>query len=261
MMTPITPGNNIGNQFANAGNLMGFAAGGFMMSGQVNFTPSQLVTETKDKYAGLKTGMGHVNDRTNLAQLPEVKIALDEIMSKNKNLKFDKVAELLKKDYGIDAKVIDVKNDKGKSAKALEITTPDGRKGIMADGNGNNVLDKNDYKFKEAATDVMKQYGLEGMDPKQAVQKIQQMAQPQAGMQMQMMGAGMMGMGGISARANNPMEVFGNMLNQNSHNAYGTYQNNQFLGGLGQQPSAATNNYFAATSMFAMLAAEAHSFM
>jgi hypothetical protein len=231
-----------------------------MMSGQVNFMPSQLITETKDKYAGLKAGMGHVNEKTNLAQLPEVKIALNEMLKKG-GMSFDKIAENLKKDYGIDAKVTTIKDDKGKSAKAIEITTADGRKGIMADGDGDGQLSQSDYKFKDASSEVMKQYGLEGMDAKQAVQTIQQMAQPQFGFQMQMMGAGMMGMGGLSARANNPMEIFGNMLNPNHHNAYGTYQNNQFLGGLGQNPSMPTNNFFSATSMFAMLAAESYSFM
>ena len=245
------------NQMGAVGNLMGFGGAGFMFRAQMGVRPGLQISDIKDKYAGLKTGMGHVNKNTNLAQLPEVKIALNDIMSKRKgkNIKFEELAKVLKTDYGIDAKV----TKEGK-AKALEFKTADGRTGKIADGNGNNALDKTDYKFGEAAKESMAKYGLTGLDPKQAVKQIQGMTQPQAFLNMQMMGAAMGGMsGGISGRANNYMDVMGGMFNQNHHNTWGTYQNNDFLGG-GFGPSQPTQSFFGATQNFALLAASAWQF-
>jgi hypothetical protein len=263
LATPTMPYNNpqagFMNNMINMGNLMGFAAGGMMFNAQLGFSPSRLITETSDKYSGLKNGMGDINEKTNLAQVPEARIALAQIMEKGGNKNFDEVAKELKEKYGIDAKVVDVEGKDGKGkAKGIEITTADGRKGVMADGNGNNVLDSTDYKFKEASADVMKQYGLEGLKPEDAVKAIQQMAQPQMSLNMQLMG-GMMG--GIMGRSQNYMDVFSNMLNPQAQNAYGTFQNNNFLGALGQQPSMPTNNFFYGASQFAMLASQAYQYM
>jgi len=110
---------------------------------------------TKDEFGtGLGAGKGHTS---NLANSPEVVLALHKELKGKKLIKMKDLQKTLKDKYGIES----------------ELTKIDGRKALkfangdhVVDANGNGGLDMKDYKFKGAIDNIKKQYGLTDEDVK-----------------------------------------------------------------------------------------------
>jgi|GEM_PF-4439533 len=106
-----------------------------------------------DPFGSGGAGMGG-NRKANLANSPEVVLALDNIFKANqgKSLSFDEVAKQLKEKYGIEGKVETVD---GK--KTLKFANGD----YISDSNGNNVLEKSEYDFDGALKQIKQNYGID----------------------------------------------------------------------------------------------------
>ncbi len=114
----------------------------------LNLTKTHKIAD--DKF-GVGKGMG-ANRKSNLANSPEVVIALHQILKSNRYLSLEQVKEKLKKEYGIDAEITTIKG-----VKALKFANGD----YIVDTNGNNSLDMGDYNFKGAIKELSKKYGVD----------------------------------------------------------------------------------------------------
>ena len=121
----------------------------------ISFRSSLLSISKTHKLADDKFGVGRgmgADRKSNLARSPEVVIALHQILKSKRNLSMEKIKEILKKEYGIDAEVTKVNG-----RKALRFANGD----YIVDSNGNNVLDTGDYNFKGAIKELSKRYGVD----------------------------------------------------------------------------------------------------
>jgi len=104
---------------------------------------------TKDEFGtGLGAGKGHTS---NLANSPEVVLALHNELKGKKFIKMEDLQKTLKDKYGIESKL-----EKVNGRKTLKFANGDNIK----DANGNGGLDMNDYKFKGAVDSIKQKYGL-----------------------------------------------------------------------------------------------------
>lgn len=98
--------------------------------------------------------------KSNLANSPEVMLAIKDIMSDGQSHSFDDIAKTLKEKYGINAEVGDVtsvgKDGKEVKGKGLKFANGD----YFIDGNGNGSLDQGDYKFDDAIKSLKEKYNL-----------------------------------------------------------------------------------------------------
>lgn len=113
---------------------------------------------TKDRFATTHTCRGNRASPTNLNNSPHVKLAIYDILSHGKkSMKPEALAKELESKYGIHAEVTTVKDDAGKTHKALKFDNGD----VFADANGNGVMDLRDYDFKGAIADLKERYGAD----------------------------------------------------------------------------------------------------
>jgi hypothetical protein len=124
-----------------------------------------------DKFAVTATCRSNRSNPSNLNNSPHVKLAIYNILKDNKGRAMSpkKLADELQSRYGIHAEVTTVKNDKGRNMKALKFDNGD----ILADGNGNGVMDLKDYNFKGAVEDIKQRYGVQENE----VEKLKQMVE------------------------------------------------------------------------------------
>jgi hypothetical protein len=125
----------------------------FSMSGSISFGGSSQRIE-EDEFGVVGMGMGK-NHRSNLANSPEVVLALNNILKGKGNMKSEKVKELLSSEYGIEAEVTEING-----RKALQFANGD----FIVDGNGNGGLDMNDYNFKGAVQAIQDRFGISPED-------------------------------------------------------------------------------------------------
>jgi len=102
--------------------------------------------------------------KSNLANSPEVMLAIQALLKEGKSEKFEDLAKGLKEEFGIEAEVGDVKvkdkDGKEVSAKAIKFGNGD----YFVDGNGNGQLEAADYKFGDAVKALKEKYHLEDED-------------------------------------------------------------------------------------------------
>lgn len=115
----------------------------------------------EDPYGVSQSGQGV---KSNLANSPEVMLAIQALLKEGKSEKFEDLAKGLKEEFGIEAEVgdIKVKNQDGKevTAKAIKFGNGD----YFVDGNGNGQLEAADYKFGDAVKALKEKYHLEDED-------------------------------------------------------------------------------------------------
>jgi len=141
---------------------LGFGAmGGVQANVNVNFnaqiqnqTQYPAIKKTEDPFSA--SGMGKTGLKSNLANSPEVTMAMHSILKDKGSMKFDELSKQLKEKYGIDSEVVKVKDDKGKEMQVLQFANGD----KLVDGNGNGAADMGDYKFKDALKDIETKYGV-----------------------------------------------------------------------------------------------------
>jgi len=105
--------------------------------------------KTTDEFGtGLGAGKGHTS---NLANSPEVVLALNSILKNKGLMKMEEVQKQLKEKYGIEAEVTKIDG-----RKALKFANGD----YIVDANGNGGLDRKDYHFKEAVSSIQQKYGM-----------------------------------------------------------------------------------------------------
>ncbi len=102
----------------------------------------------KDKFAISSCRGGKLS---NLNNSDHLKLAIWDLMKRKKVRNFNKLAKLLKSEYGIEAKVTTVQG-----RKALKFSNG----AMIVDGNGNGALDMSDYNFKGAIKDIEKRWGM-----------------------------------------------------------------------------------------------------
>lgn len=110
-----------------------------------------------DPYGIGQSGQGM---KSNLANSPEVMLAIKDIMSDGQSHTFEDLSKQLKEKYGINAEVGDVasvgKDGKEVKGKGLKFANGD----YFIDGNGNGQLDQGDYKFDDAIKNLKEKYGI-----------------------------------------------------------------------------------------------------
>lgn len=129
------------------------------------------------------TGMG--KDK-NYKMFPGELLAVNSVLSKQNNLKPEEMQTQLKERFGIDT---EVKKVDGKSAIVNKATG----NVIMSDGNGNNIMDTGDMKFKEALKTIQDKFGISAEQFEKMYDKNQGGMGATTGMNVPMAG-GMMGM-------------------------------------------------------------------
>ncbi|MBN2358495.1 MAG: hypothetical protein JXR83_03520 [Deltaproteobacteria bacterium] len=111
--------------------------------------PSGGVRKTTDEFGtGLGAGKGHTS---NLANSPEVVLALNSLLKGKSSIKMEEVQKQLKEQFGIESELTKIDG-----RKALKFANGD----YIVDANGNGALDSRDYKFKEAVSSIKEKYGL-----------------------------------------------------------------------------------------------------
>ncbi|HXE73663.1 MAG TPA: hypothetical protein VNO81_13460, partial [Candidatus Nitrosotenuis sp.] len=117
----------------------------------------------EDPYGISQSGQGM---RSNLANSPEVMLALRDIFSSGQAKSYEDAAKILKEKYGIYAEVGEIKalDKNGKEIKARGLKFANGD--YFVDGNGDGQLSVADYKFDEAVKALKERYGLGDEDLK-----------------------------------------------------------------------------------------------
>lgn len=157
---------------------------------QVNMfcCPCQPTRVSEDPYGVAQSGQGL---RSNLANSPEVMLALRDIFQSGKAKSYEDVQKVLKEEYGIQAEVGDIevagKDGKTVKGKALKFGNGD----YFVDGNGDNQLTTADYKFDDAVKALKDKYGLDDEGLKGITDRMKANAQGNGGMH------GMNGFGGM----------------------------------------------------------------
>lgn len=115
----------------------------------------------EDPYGVSQSGQGA---RSNLANSPEVMLAIQALLKDDKSQKFEDLAKGLKEEFGIEAEVgeVKVKGKDGQEVTARAIKFGNGD--YFVDGNGNGQLEAADYKFGDAVKALKEKYGLEDGD-------------------------------------------------------------------------------------------------
>ncbi len=133
-----------------------------------------------DPYGISQSGQGL---KSNLANSPEVMLAIKDIMSGGKSLSFDDIQKQLKEKYGIEAEVgdIETKSKDGKTVKGRALKFANGD--YFVDGNGNGSLDAGDYKFDDAIKNIKEKYGLDDDAVKRVTEQMKAGAGRKDGMQ------------------------------------------------------------------------------
>lgn len=123
-----------------------------MLQMSLSFQIPALERKTVDPFGigGMGEGSEH---RSNLANSPEIVLALHQIFKKNQGriMSMDEVQKKLLEDYGIKAEVTDIKG-----RKALKFENGD----FIVDTNGDGSLSMADYRFKDAIKSIQEQYGI-----------------------------------------------------------------------------------------------------
>jgi len=166
---------------------------------------------TDDPYGIGQSGQGM---KSNLANSPEVLLAMKDIMSDGQSHSFEDISKTLKEKYGINAEVGDVttvgKDGKEVKGKGLKFGNGD----YFIDGNGNGSLDQGDYKFDDAIKNMKEKYGIDDEGIKSMTERMKSNASmgysndPRGGMPYY--GVAMVGMG----QQTRP-PFFNPMMNQN----------------------------------------------
>lgn len=163
--------------------------------------PSQPTRISEDPYGVAQSGQGM---RSNLANSPEVMLALRDIFQSGKAQSYEDVQKVLKDEYGIQAEVgdIEVAGKDGNKVKGKGLKFANGD--YFVDGNGDNILTTADYKFDDAVKALKDKYNLGDEDLKGITDNMKNRAKAgysngpvggmNGGMGISMMGVGMTGM-------------------------------------------------------------------
>lgn len=131
----------------------------------------------EDPYGISQSGQGQ---RSNLANSPEVMLAMKDLMSDGKNRTYDEIATELKDKYGIECEVGEIvstgKDGKETKTKGIKFGNGD----YFVDGNGNGALDSGDYKFDDAVKNIKEKYGLADGDIKGITDRMKENAKIRA---------------------------------------------------------------------------------
>lgn len=165
---------------------------------------------SEDPYGVAQSGQGM---RSNLANSPEVMLALNDLLKDGSLKSYDDVAKALKDKYGIQAEVGDIKSvgkdGKETTAKGLKFANGD----YFVDGNGDNALSKADYKFDDAVKALKEKYGLGDEDVKSITENMKARASFNQGGEGQHGGIPMLP--GMGAQFGMGMGMFGPWANMN----------------------------------------------
>lgn len=136
-----------------------FSLAGSGYSRQASMSAAARIEE--DPYGISQSGQGV---KSNLANSPEVMLAIQASLKEGKSQSYEDLAKSLKEDFGIEAEVgdIKVKDKEGKEVSAKGIKFGNGD--YFVDGNGNGQLEAADYKFGDAVKALKEKYNLQDED-------------------------------------------------------------------------------------------------